>query len=417
MLYNSSPGREVNVASSTSVGISRIHLLLLLVVAGAFLPVIYMVSHWQLDANGFSPNLSKLPEWDFTNLWFGGRLALSGSVSDLFDVNAYRSALRAAYGEQLADHEWSYPPSMLLIGSTLSALPLRQAYFLWTAATLGLLSLILWKAKLSLIVVLAALVSPGALINIIFGHNGALTAALLIGGLLFSKSRPILAGVLLGLLTIKPHLGVLVPFCLLASCNWRAIIAAVTTAVVLFTASGLIYGFEAWVGFWNVTRPLMTAILEAPFPSGFQKHGVTVFLFSRSLGANLLIAYIAQGVCALIAAALVWRLWRQPTMDPLLRVAITVILTFLATPYAYSYDMVAFSVAVIILISANGQKAEPVYALAWIWPGLVALVFDEFLPISPIVVGLTAWVGFRAGAIPRTPVRIQPPKVTGAPLG
>ena len=50
---------------------------------------------WALDENGISPMSSKLPYWDFTNLWAGSRMALEGHVGWLFDVDAYRQALRS----------------------------------------------------------------------------------------------------------------------------------------------------------------------------------------------------------------------------------------------------------------------------------------------------------------------------------
>ena len=81
------------------------------------------------------------------------------------------------------------------------------------------------------------------MINAFFGQNGAFTAALLVGGLLAAPKRPILAGVLFGLLTVKPQLGILIPFCLLASRNWRAFASAAVTTVTLVLLTGLAFGF------------------------------------------------------------------------------------------------------------------------------------------------------------------------------
>ena len=49
------------------------------------------------------------------------------------------------------------------------------------------------------------MLSPAMLQNVIFGQNGALSAALLWGALLFAPARPVAAGIGAGLLLLKPH--------------------------------------------------------------------------------------------------------------------------------------------------------------------------------------------------------------------
>jgi len=48
--------------------------------------------------------------------------------------------------------------------------------------------------------------APAAMVNIYVGQNGFFTAALMIAGLLSLERRPVLAGILFGLRTIKPQL-------------------------------------------------------------------------------------------------------------------------------------------------------------------------------------------------------------------
>jgi uncharacterized membrane protein len=60
-----------------------------------------------------------------------------------------------------------------------------------------------------------ALVLPSVFDNLYHVQNGFLSAALLLGGLALRMQRPLLAGVLIGCLTIKPQLGVLLPLPLL----------------------------------------------------------------------------------------------------------------------------------------------------------------------------------------------------------
>ena len=59
-----------------------------------------------------------------------------------------------------------------------------------------------------------AIAFPPVFLCLMQGQTGLLAAALLGGGLLALRPRPVLAGVLFGLLTVKPQLGLLLPFAL-----------------------------------------------------------------------------------------------------------------------------------------------------------------------------------------------------------
>lgn len=57
-----------------------------------------------------------------------------------------------------------------------------------------------------------------------FGQNSFLTAALLGGSLLLLDKRPIVAGVLIGLLSYKPQFGLLIPLVLVATGRWTEMV-------------------------------------------------------------------------------------------------------------------------------------------------------------------------------------------------
>lgn len=350
----------------------------------------------RLDENGITILTAKPPTWDFTNLWYGGRLALDDRVDVLFDVEQYRAGLRDMFAPYVADSEWSYPPTLLLIAAPLALLPLYLSYSVWTFGTLGLLTLVLRRAGLPIAACGLLWLSPGALNNMLFGHNGALTAALLFGGLMAADKRPILAGLLLGLLTIKPQLGILVPVCLIAAGYWRTIFWSMVFAALWFGLSLILFSPDAWLGFLGTTQPMMQAILEAPYGQGYQANATTVFVSLRGFGLSLPAAYCVQAAVTLCAAFVAWRLWRRPTTAPLLRAAATAVLTLLATPYGYSYDLVALSAAVLIVRNAQGPGNDLILAPLWLWPVLVNLVNVNVAPLSPVILIGAAWVSTRA---------------------
>ena len=357
----------------------------LIVVLGLVRSFYFQKSLWTLTPDGFSVISDRLPYWDFTNLWAGTLMALRGNVAYLFDVEAYRQELRLILSPLLPNQEWSYPPSILLFGLPFAGLPIFVAYILWTLGTLFLLFLATKPLDLPWWVRLLVVVSPAAVIDVVFGQNGALTTALLLSGLLLAPSRPIIAGILLGLLTVKPQLGVLVPFCLLASGNYRAILSAVVTALFLVIVTGLLFGFDVWLLFLTETRPLMTAILEAPFPQGYQMNAVTFFVLARSWGLGLAASYALQLVASVVAIAVTLWLWRRKTsVDHRSKACLTALLTLIAMPYGYSYDTIALNVAIAYFFF-NYRGLLIFLGIAWLYPLFNHHVAGLVMPLGVLI--------------------------------
>lgn len=365
------------------------------IVLGLYLTFHYLHDLWTLDEHGLSAMTGRLPQWDFTNLWGGARLALQGRVAHLFDVDIYRQDLRGLLSPFMPDQEWSYPPSLLLFGVPLALLPLMPAYLLWTAGTLLVLFLSLRMLALPLGVRLLIVISPAACFNVMFGQNGALTATLLLSGLLLAPTRPVASGIMLGLLTVKPQIGILVPFCLLAGGHYRAVLSAGMTAVLLVIVSGIAFGWEVWPLFLEKTRPLMSAILEAPYPQGYQKHGATFFLLFRSLGLGLPASYILQGLftlASIIAACWLW--WPRRRIDVATRVCLSGLLTLVAMPYGYVYDAIPLDIAAAFFFCRRKEPAI-LLAIAWIYPLINSNIVDHTPLIGVLVpfalAGWTLW--------------------------
>lgn len=365
----------------------------------------YHMGLWTIADDGFSEVSRRLPYWDFTNLWAGSRIALEGHVGILFDVDAYRAALRAMFSPDLPDQEWSYPPSIILFGAPFALLPILPAYLIWTFGTITLLHLAIRPLRLPPMLHIAALASPAVFTNALFGQNGALTAALLIGGLLAAPKRPILAGLLFGLLTVKPHLGILIPFCLIASRNWRAFASATVTSLLLAVGTGLAFGFEVWPLFVSETRALMTAIMEAPYPQHYHSNALTVFIMARSFGAGVDAAYVAQAAAAFVAIATAVWLWLPSTMiDHRRRALATATLAIVATPYGYTYDTIPMCVTVVYVFAVAERPQAVLLAFAWLFPLFAQLLNYEgigigiLVPIGVVVCSLATAFPRRQGA-------------------
>lgn len=376
---------------------------------GLLLGSLYYIRLWELDSDGLSLTLPKLPYWDFTNLWAGGFLASKGNVAVIFDVDAYRAFLRGLFSSRLADQEWSYPPSILLVGVPLAQLPIFPAYLVWTAGSIVALHFALKPLALPTLVHAVCLLSPAGFMNLALGQNGAFTAALLIGGLLLVHTRPVLAGVFFGILTMKPHLGLLIPICLIASGSYRAFWSATATAILLFFATGIAFGFDVWSLFMSRTAPLMSSILEEPYPQAYHAHAITVFVMARWLGLGIGAAYAAQAAAlACCAATVVW-LWRPANpIDHRKRVMITATLAIVASPYGYSYDTIPLCIAAAFLFVTERTLNKAFLAMVWLFPLFIhhinfhGIGIAVLVPITLAIYTLVATERRRTAAAPES---------------
>jgi len=360
---------------------------------------------------------------DFLNTWMGGRAALSGGPAAWFDLATYNAALLRIVGDpQLVAHFWSYPPHLLLFIWPVGLLPYLPAYALWCIAGLALYLLAARAGGAKRKDMLLLALAPGVFVNVFFGQNGFLTAALLIGGLTNLDRRPTLSGVLLGILTVKPQFGLLLPVLLVMTGRWRVIAAAVATALALVALTTFWFGPDIWLEYVRKVMPQQHWLLTDG--SGTLLLMVSsAFVNARLAGLSLEAAWLVQAVSSSCALALVvWTFWRR--RDPALSLALFVTATFLFSPWMLNYDMVLFGWIVVLLRErTDGTAADHMLALAvWLLP-LALLVFGvAHIPIAMLVLpafaGRLVWRLARAEVRPTVAAEAQAVPVVGLlPLG
>lgn len=345
----------------------------------------------------FAPN-HQLVVRDYLNLWAGGQLAMAGRLDTVFDPHAYPEWLWSIFGHRLDLHGFGYPPPLLFLAIPLACLPLVGGFLVWTVATATFLWGVLRASGMRAGVALAVTLSPAALENALVGQNGALTAAALAGGLLLAPRRPIAAGALLGLLVLKPQLGLLVPVVLIARRNWQALGWAAAFGLALCGAALAVFGWQAWHDYLTVMGPSVRFYIQVPF--GLASHYMMVppFITLRAAGASLAIAYVGQAMFSASCAVLLWRVARRPDVAWQSVVALTLCLVPLVTPYAHSYDLVCVA-AGCALLAQDGLTSDTRLGLApaWIWPGCAYSVGVALCPgLGMACVGAAAWVAWRA---------------------
>lgn len=328
--------------------------------------------------------------------WTAGRLLAEGRLDELYDVEAFQRAVRAELGPEAGLHLFAYPPPALpglwLMGQVTYGVALAGWTAVCVVSFIAAVAAPLWRRE----TVLLTLIAVPTLMNVAIGQNGLFCAALFIAGLRLVSRHPILAGICIGMLIIKPIVALPLPFVLLARRQWRAILSAGMTVIALGLLPILLWGPEVWSNFLLKALPAQQRYLETGVGIA-QAMKPTVFMSLRYMGVSVPAAYWVQVGASLFALSLlVLHLTSRGTARQVAPFDILVAATAgaCAMPYLHVYDLATTSGALALVVAA-GQPVPPavtsygVPALLWAVP-LVALVLNLLLvPIAPLILFLS----------------------------
>lgn len=327
-------------------------------------------------------------QMDFISYWAAGRLGLEGQAPLAYDVAAHHEVQKQAF-QFVGAIPFGYPPAFLLLALPFGVFAYPPAAVAWVILTWAAYALAvrLWAPKAYWF----AMAMPPVLINAVTGQAGFLIAALFIGGMALMPKRPLLGGMVLGLMVIKPQLGVVLPFALAAGREWRAFLGAALSAGGFLLLGLLLFGAEsyrAWLGNASLYASVVTDGL-----AGWQRMA-SVYSALRFDGLGATAAWIAQGLVALAALAACCLIWYR-RVDWGARAAALAAATALASPYLFGYDTLLLIMAFVWLI-ARGRHLVPL-ALCWalMLLGLLQALGwtggPNFAPLVPIVLLVLIW--------------------------
>jgi hypothetical protein len=343
------------------------------------------------------------PVGDSFYLWVWARFLIEHPAVELYDP-AKLATLQLAYGmDPTSIYPFAYPPTMMLLLLPWGLLPYKLAlgltvggsllFYLW--ATVGRE----WRSP----ALFAALVAPTTTLTIVAGQTGFLTGALMIGGFRLAERHPVCGGMLLGLMTYKPQLGLLIPVALAAARLWRAMIAASVTVLVLVAATSLAFGSTIWLTWIGAIRDFAGLFATQ---AGVLRHlmpTVAANLLQLSLGPAAV--RIGQTLATLATVVVVWGSFRRGATP--LAIAALLVGTFLATPYALVYDMPIIATAVIWLVIER-YRTGGLFRLGEVAVLVVAMFFPCLMlmpqfrwPLSAVALALLL------GAIMRRIVQVR----------
>jgi len=356
---------------------------------------------YQARPDGGAPMIT-----DFNTFYAISLLMREIPVVNAFDgatMHAYElTAAQAAYGGTLSAKDlaaiplfpWMYPPLILPLLAPLALLPYALAKLALTLPSLALFLLaarrILPDGKLA---VLVALAFPTTLLTLVFGQTGFLIGGLFGLGLTSLERRPWLAGLCFGLMTVKPHLGLLIPLALVLGGHWRAIAAAALTLAGLAIVTLVLWGVAPWQAFLGGAGVPLHLMETRSVPWTLMP---TAYAGLRLAGASTGLAYAAQGLAVLVAVAGVAWAWRRPGPLPL-RAAVLVLASTLANPFEYVYDLPVLALALLWLgrhLASRRPRAWEMTALACLFatplaaPGLASAV-----AVQPAALAILAGLG------------------------
>jgi hypothetical protein len=307
-------------------------------------------------------NLVDFYSSDFFKLWLGGKLLIQGL--DPYDSHTWLSAHDLYKVAWKPNPTYLYPLPLAILFLPFSQLPLDRAYTLWFFISI-------WAVVISILLLLRLANNPrmihlalpliaGAFLfrpTIVTLRNGQLGAVLLLVLALvvyfWQKECWFTGGVVLGLLILKPQLGIplllLVGVWLLLLRRWRAILGTGITGIVLLITGlsvdpGWVSGFAA-----AGTQRFIETFGYSP----------TIFgLVGAYCEQNSNCALLYGGAASILLSSLViWLLVSNRNFSPTIAIAVLTPVALLVTPYTWAYDqillVIPISLVVILLFTSN----------------------------------------------------------------
>lgn len=252
-----------------------------------------------------------------------------------------------------------------------------------------------------------AAVTTGAAFNssLIGQYSGVYVFAVGLGLWLYANDRPVLGGMALSILLLKPNIAIAIPVVLVWSRSWKSLLGFSAGSVLAFVAS-IPFGLEQWSGFITNVRQIADFQAEGIIPTERMITFNAMFeeLFGTSpeslvgVGAWLIFTGLT-GVATLV----VWTPSRLRE-SPQRAFCVLAIFVIIANPRMFFYDgtLVVFGVVGLWLLPAGvlGERTRHVFpvvgAILWLasWGGAFTILNLLVAPVGALLIVLVAIEAF-----------------------
>ena len=334
------------------------------------------------------------PGTDFMVFYGAIRLALTHHFALSVDWVQFTAYLNTSFAhilpKPLMYRPWVYPPSFLVLLLPFGFLGFWAAFAafqLCSAAVLaaGLLYGAASKASGRWLAA-AAVLCPAAAVNACFGQCGVLVAGLLVLGSRLLPARPVLAGLVFGLISVKPQFGLMVPVLLIALRQWRAIAGAAASSAGLIATSILVFGVSPWRWWIEWMHDANTNAGSAWAING-RLWGTDVYACAALLHATAFLCTALQLAALAAGAASVY--WAGRRLPPDRALAILLAATVLGSPHVGTYDLVVLFAAGGVwfaTVQAPTVKHGLVLLLLWLLPFLEPPAINAAGRLEPLLI-------------------------------
>ncbi|MDX8349686.1 glycosyltransferase family 87 protein [Cognatiyoonia sp. IB215446] len=307
---------------------------------------------------------------DFHALWGAGSLAFAGQPLSAFDHTALLAAFESCPRDGMF---WLYPAPVLMILTPFGAMPFFVGYVAITALSLIFIALAARQFLQDKLIALALITfSPAWLPALMSGQLTLFWCA----GLLFAISmlrqeRNVAAGAIIGFLTLKPTLGLLIPVILLAERRYTTILAAIVTTAMLHFSATAYYGFE-YIALWMDVSFFESAVERSAV--ALNRSLASFGSFATLFGVPDHFSTQANAIAFLVLAIVLFGVWRRHGVQSDLAVAALFAAIPLSAPYLWHYDAALSAVAALFIYLAR-PASPPIHfwmllALFWFGPGI-----------------------------------------------
>lgn len=297
---------------------------------------------------------------DFIAFWSAGAAALDGHAARVHDVSFVSDYSRDAIPGIGVVAPWNSPPTFLLIASALATMPYPVAALVFLLASAAVYLFAARKILPDARALIFTVTLPAAVYHLGTVQTGLLIASVSALALHWLDRRPLVAGALVALLAIKPHLAILWPVLLALSGRWRAFAAACVGTGAFVLIAGVVFGFETYGRFLanlSVSQELINAnrIATPAFASSYAS--------LLNLSAPMALAAVLHGVSAV--SALIVSTWIFRRGDRALGGAALCAATLLMSPYLFFYDFTLLAVGAALLGTPRDRLELVALIAAW----------------------------------------------------
>jgi arabinofuranan 3-O-arabinosyltransferase len=291
---------------------------------------------------------------------------------------------------------WLYPPGYLVLILPFGTMSFAAAFLASTLVSVALIGLAMRPfARTAPAVWLALTLAPAYIPALLIGQNSLIWLACLLAALAALRDgRWVLAGVFVGLLTLKPQLGVMIAAALLGAGLWRTILAASATAILIAALPTLAFG----PGYWPPLLSLLTEQSERLVTAiGSLSLMVGPFYLMTLAGLPPVTALQLQLALSALCAVIVLLLWRSRHVGFDAKAAGLLLAILISAPYLWYYETaVMAAIGLFLLRSGVLQPRLPhVALLLLLWFGAAAQAVTIFFNLGD---------GRYLGAVVITPV-------------